>query len=165
VSFGDPVGLGDERPRPMSEINTTPLVDVMLVLLVIFMLTAPLLNHAIRLDLPDVAAAPAVAPAAPVTVSIDAEGRVFWDDQLLADAAALRARLADAARATPPPELHLRADRQARYQSIAEVMAAAQAAGLTRLGFVTDPRAAPPGGAAPAPSATGNAPPAPRPTR
>ena len=139
MSFGgfDPDG---PRMRPMAEINTTPLVDVMLVLLVIFIITAPLLTHAIRLDLPS-----AQAPASPekpetVTVSVDADGRVYWNDAPLADAAALRERLAQAAARTPVPELHLRADAQARYQAIADVMSAAQQAGLTRIGFVTDPR-------------------------
>jgi biopolymer transport protein ExbD len=141
MSFGgfDPDG---PRMRPMAEINTTPLVDVMLVLLVIFIITAPLLTHAIRLDLPD-----AQAPATPdrpetVTVSIDADGRVHWNETPLADAAALRERLVQAASRTPVPELHLRADAQVRYQSIAEVMSAAQQAGLSRIGFVTDPRPA-----------------------
>jgi biopolymer transport protein ExbD len=75
-----------------------------------------------------------------VTLSIDAEGRLFWNDSPLADASALRERLAVATAQTPQPELHLRADRQTRYQRIAEVMSAAQQAGIARIGFVTDPR-------------------------
>ena len=77
-----------------------------------------------------------------ITVSIDAQERLFWNDTPLADAAALRERLADAARRDPQPELHLRADQQVRYQRIAEAMSAAQQAGITKIGFVTDPRAA-----------------------
>jgi biopolymer transport protein ExbD len=127
--------------QPMNEINTTPMVDVMLVLLVIFIITAPLLTHAIRLDLPQ-----AQAPSSPerpetVTLSIDAEGGLFWNDQPLAGDAALRERLAAATATTPQPELHLRADRETRYQRIAEVLSAAQQAGIERIGFVTDPRA------------------------
>ena len=130
----------DGPMRPMAEINTTPLVDVMLVLLVIFIITAPLLTHSIRLDLPN-AKASADAPAAQtVTVSIDAQGRVYWNDAALADLDALRERLGQAAGRSPQPELHLRADREARYQRIAEVMSAAQQAGISRIGFVTDPR-------------------------
>ena len=130
---------GDED-EIVSTINTTPLVDVMLVLLVIFIITAPLLTHAIRLDLPS-AQAP-VSPDKPetVTLSIDAEGRVFWNDEPLPDSAALQSRLAQAVVRKPPAELHLRADQQTRYQRIAEVMSAAQQAGIERIGFVTDPR-------------------------
>jgi len=128
--------------QPMAEINTTPLVDVMLVLLVIFIITAPLLTHTIHIDLPS-AKAP-VSPEKPetITVSIDAQGRVFWNDAPLADSAALRERLAQAAQRQPQPELHLRADQQVRYQSVAEVMAAAQQAGVSKIGFVTDPKPA-----------------------
>jgi biopolymer transport protein ExbD len=128
--------------RPMAEINTTPLVDVMLVLLVIFIITAPLLTHAIRLDLPSAQAPASTETPETVTVSIDAKEQLFWNDAPLADAQALRERLASIAQRTPQPELHLRADQQVRYQRIAEVMSAAQSAGVTKIGFVTDPRTA-----------------------
>ncbi|MFZ4760458.1 MAG: ExbD/TolR family protein [Burkholderiaceae bacterium] len=137
--------------RPMADINTTPLVDVMLVLLVIFIITAPLLTHAIRLDLPSAQAPVSAEKPETITLSIDGQERLFWNDAPVPDAAALRERLVEAARRTPQPELHLRADQQVRYQRIAEVMSAAQQAGVTRLGFVTDPRA----GAAPAAAAKG----------
>jgi biopolymer transport protein ExbD len=132
----------DAGSRPMAEINTTPLVDVMLVLLVIFIITAPLFTHAIRLDLPQ-----AESPAAPerpgtISLSIDASGTIFWNSEPLAGLPDLERRLATAATSTPRPELQLRADRETRYQTIAEVMAAAQSAGLDRLGFVTDPKPA-----------------------
>jgi biopolymer transport protein ExbD len=128
--------------QPMADINTTPLVDVMLVLLVIFIITAPLLTHAIRLDLPSAQAPVAADKPETIALSIDAEGRLFWNDAPLADTAALRERLAKAAVRQPQPELHLRADQQVRYQRLAEVMSAAQQAGIARIGFVTDPRAA-----------------------
>jgi biopolymer transport protein ExbD len=128
--------------QPMADINTTPLVDVMLVLLVIFIITAPLLTHAIRLDLPSAQAPVAADKPETITLSIDAEGRLFWNDAPLADTAALGERLAKAAVRQPQPELHLRADQQVRYQRLAEVMSAAQQAGIARIGFVTDPRAA-----------------------
>ncbi len=131
----------DGPMRPMAEINTTPLVDVMLVLLVIFIITAPLLTHAIRLDLPSAQAPVSAERPETITLSIDARERLFWNDAPLADAQALRERLQQAAGRTPQPELHLRADREVRYQRIAEVMAAAQQAGVTRIGFVTDPKA------------------------
>jgi biopolymer transport protein ExbD len=129
--------------RPMAEINTTPLVDVMLVLLVIFIITAPLLTHAIRLDLPSAQAPASTETPETVTVSIDAKEQLFWNDAPLGDAQALRERLAGIAQRTPQPELHLRADQQVRYQRIAEVMSAAQSAGVTKIGFVTDPKPAP----------------------
>jgi biopolymer transport protein ExbD len=129
--------------RPMAEINTTPLVDVMLVLLVIFIITAPLMTHAVKLDLPSAQAPVSTEKPETVTVSIDAKEQVFWNDQPLADPAALAERLAEVARREPQPEVQLRADRDVRYQRIAEVMAAAQTAGVTRLGFVTDPKASP----------------------
>jgi biopolymer transport protein ExbD len=129
-----------ERPddQPMAEINTTPLVDVMLVLLIIFMVTAPLFTHAVKIELPQ--GQSKLNPDKPDTIalSIDAAGRMFWND-VAVDAAALPARLAEAAARRPQPELHLRADRDTRYQVIAAVMAQAQNAGVQKIGFVTDP--------------------------
>jgi biopolymer transport protein ExbD len=130
--------------RPMAEINTTPLVDVMLVLLVIFIITAPLLTHAIRLDLPNARAPASAEKPETITLSIDGTGTLYWNEAQLADADALADRLRQAASRSPQPELHLRADREVRYQTIAEVMSAAQQAGLARIGFVTDPKPSPP---------------------
>ncbi|MCL4747880.1 MAG: biopolymer transporter ExbD [Burkholderiaceae bacterium] len=133
--------------QPMSEINTTPLVDVMLVLLVIFIITAPLLTHSIKLDLPNAQASASADKPETVTLSIDASGAIYWNDVAVADEFVLAQRFAQAAARLPQPELHLRADRETRYQRIAEVMSAAQRAGIARIGFVTDPRdlKAPPG--------------------
>ncbi|TFW27692.1 biopolymer transporter ExbD [Massilia arenosa] len=137
MAFGS---FNPSRPHQMmSDINVTPMVDVMLVLLVIFILTAPMFTHAIRLDLPQAQAAVAPPHGQPVTVSLDAAGQIYWNDERV-DAAGFEARLAEAAALPEPPELQLRADRATRYEAVAEVMAAAQAHGLTRLGFVTDPR-------------------------
>ena len=126
----------------MSDINVTPMVDVMLVLLVIFILTAPMLTSAVKLDLPRAQAAAAQVQPDSVTISIDAQGKLFWGEDAV-DAAALEARLLEAARRAPQPELQLRADKNTRYEVVAQVMAAAQARGLTRLGFVTDPKKEP----------------------
>ena len=126
---------------PMADINMTPLIDVMLVLLVIFIITAPLFTHAIRLDLPKVSSAPARQTPQTITLSIDDAGHVYWDGKLL-PLAALRTRLMAAGKSPQPPDIHLRAARATRYDVIAEVMAAAQAAGLERIGFVTEPPAA-----------------------
>jgi biopolymer transport protein ExbD len=127
--------------QPMSEINTTPLVDVMLVLLVIFIITAPLLTHAIRLDLPQANAPSSTAQPETVTLSVDGKGQLFWNGEPLAEEA-LTERLTAAAARSPQPELHLRADRDTRYQRLAEVMSTAQQAGIERIGFVTEPRPA-----------------------
>jgi biopolymer transport protein ExbD len=123
---------------PMAEINMTPLIDVMLVLLVIFIITAPLFTHAIRLDLPKVASQPARETPQTITLSIDDAGKFYWNDQPIGFDQ-MRARFADAAKAAQKPELHLRASSATRYDVIAQVMGAAQQAGLERIGFVTQP--------------------------
>ena len=128
-------------PQPMSEINMTPLVDVMLVLVVIFIITAPLLASSIRLDLPATdAARPADSPKL-VLVVLDKAGQAFLDDQPVTQAQ-LAARLAQSARQDPQTELQLRADRAVPYGRVVEVIGAAQQAGLNRIGFVADPMAA-----------------------
>jgi biopolymer transport protein ExbD len=137
MSFGG-FERGIAPSQPMAEINVTPLVDVMLVLLVIFIITAPLLASAIKLDLPDAKAPAANAASDAVKLSIDADGRVFWNDEPLGEGE-LAPRLAAAARQSPQPELHLRADKRTRYERIAAVLSAAQEAGLARIGFVTEP--------------------------
>jgi biopolymer transport protein ExbD len=153
MAFGnfDPEGA----TNPMAEINTTPLVDVMLVLLVIFLLTAPLLTHSIPVDLPQAAGHPLPDPPKPVEVSVTADGRIFLDDLPVA-ATALPARFAALAQRTPVPEVHLRADKASRYEVIALIMGAAREAGLERLAFVMEQkgaRAAGTGGVAPASNA------------
>jgi biopolymer transport protein TolR len=122
---------------PMSQINVTPLVDVMLVLLVIFMLTAPLLTSALKLDLPRAAAPAAAAPAASLRLEIDKSGQAFLQGQAL-DAAQLAQRLAQAAAAQPDTELQLHADQAVPYGRVVELIAVAQQAGLSRIGFVAE---------------------------
>ena len=126
-----------QGPQPMSEINVTPLVDVMLVLVVIFIITAPLMASSIRLDLPRTdAAKPNDAPKF-ITVVLDKSGGTFVDDKPFAGEQ-LAARLVDAARQNPDMEVQLRADRTVPYGRVVEVMGAAQKAGLNRIGFVAD---------------------------
>ena len=128
-----------EGPRPMSEINVTPLVDVMLVLVVIFIITAPLLASSLRLDLPrSEAAQPGDAPRF-VTVGLDAAGGTFFNDQPVTPGQ-LGERLAAAARLSAETEVQLRADQAVPYGRGVEVMDAAQKAGLNRIGFVAQPR-------------------------
>ena len=137
MAFG---GFNDNKnTAPMSEINVTPMVDVMLVLLVIFIITAPLFTHSIKLDLPSAQAAPAPEKPETVSLSINEQGTIFWNDAAL-DQKDLDARLATAAQQDPQPELQLRADKSTRYEVIAQVMAAAQSNGMTKMGFVTDPK-------------------------
>ncbi|MES2296881.1 MAG: biopolymer transporter ExbD [Pseudomonadota bacterium] len=122
----------------MSDINVTPMVDVMLVLLVIFIITAPMFTHAVKLELPRAQAGATQQEAGTVGIAIDAAGQVYWNNTPL-DAAALDAQMARTAALASPPELQLRADKATRYEVVAQVMAAAQQHGLSKLGFVTDP--------------------------
>jgi biopolymer transport protein TolR len=124
--------------KPMSEINVTPLVDVMLVLVVIFILTAPLLASSIRLDLPASDAAQASDSNTPVTVVMDRGGQIYLDDRPVSRDE-LSARLQQTARLRPDTEVHLRADESVPYGKVVEVMGAAQKAGLNRIGFATEP--------------------------
>ena len=123
---------------PMAEINMIPLIDVMLVLLVIFIITAPLLTHAVKIDLPKASSAPNLTKPDHVAVSIDGIGTVYWNGEIV-QPAEMALRLQATAARQPQPELHLRADRTTQYQAIAEVMAAAARAGVQRIGFVSDP--------------------------
>jgi biopolymer transport protein TolR len=126
-------------PQPMSEINVTPLVDVMLVLVVIFIITAPLLASSIRLDLPNTeAATPGDAPKF-VTVALDKAGQAFFNDKAVTQDE-LAQRLADTGKASAQTEVQLRADETVPYGRVVEVMGAAQKAGLNRIGFVAEPR-------------------------
>jgi biopolymer transport protein ExbD/biopolymer transport protein TolR len=125
------------RPAPMSDINMTPLIDVMLVLLVIFIITAPLMTSSLKLELPKTdAATPTSAPAF-IALAINAEGQLFFGDEALAREA-LAQRVALAAKANPQLEVQLRADQKVAYGQVAELLALIQAAGLTRIGFVTE---------------------------
>jgi biopolymer transport protein ExbD len=126
----------------MAELNTTPLVDVMLVLLIIFIITAPLLTHAVKVNLPHASSQVSTEQPQTVTLSVDGEGGVYWDSAPTSYAQ-LFEKIAQAARATPQPALRLRVDRDVRYQRVAEILAAARNAGLTKLSFVTDPSAPP----------------------
>ena len=126
---------------PMSDINMTPLIDVMLVLLVIFIITAPLMSSSLRLDLPKSdAARPSDTPAF-IAVSVDPQGRLFMADKEL-DAAALAERVAEAARSNPQTEVQLSADQAVPYGRVAELIGIVQKGGLTRIGFVAQNAAA-----------------------
>lgn len=128
-----------EHTQPMSEINTTPLVDVMLVLLVIFIITAPLLTHAVKIDLPQATSQPLEEKPEVIDLAVDAEGKIFWNDSEI-QVDDLATRMADEAAKQQQPELQIRADKNTRYQVLAEVLAKAQTAGMKKVGFVSQPQ-------------------------
>ena len=128
---------GDDA-EPLAEINMVPLIDVMLVLLIIFIVTAPLLTHSVNVALPKASSATTVAAPRTVEVAIDAAQRLHWNGEPV-DEAALRQRLAQAGGQPDAPSLHLRVDRSVDYGQVARVMSWAAAAGVTRLGFLTEP--------------------------
>lgn len=137
MAFG---GLSANRSsRPVAEINMIPLIDVMLVLLVIFMVTAPLLTHAVKVNLPKASSTVNVSQRDSIHLSIDREGRVFWNGEAVVESD-WRARMRQAADQDPQPELHINADGDIAYRRVMEVMSDAARAGLTRIGFVSDPR-------------------------
>ena len=122
-----------------AEINMIPLIDVMLVLLVIFIITAPMMTHAVKVDLPQASSQPNEVKPETIQLSIQADGSVFWNAEPV-DPAAWRARMGAAAQQTPQPEIHLRADGDLAYKHVVRVMSDAAQVGLTKIGFVTDPR-------------------------
>jgi len=135
--------MGSFDPRchqgPMAEINVIPLVDVMLVLLVIFIITAPLFTHSVKIDLPKASSTPNITQPDHIEFGIRENGGLYWNGEPISRQD-IAARFAEEAKKQPQPELHIRADRLAHYESVAQVMSAAAKAGLLRIGFVTDPK-------------------------
>jgi biopolymer transport protein ExbD len=129
----------DDGNEALAEINMIPLIDVMLVLLVIFIVTAPLLTHAVKVDLPKASSSTNLTKPDNVQLAIDGAGQVYWNGEAVGTDV-LAAKLHTAAALSPQPELHLRAERSTPYEKVAEVMSASARAGLTRIGFVTEPR-------------------------
>jgi biopolymer transport protein ExbD len=128
----------NQASQPMAEINMIPLIDVMLVLLVIFIIAAPLMTHAVKVELPKASSAPEDSKPEVVRLTIDAAGAVYWNDQAV-DQTGWRAHMAEAARQAAQPELRIRADGSVAYRKVAELMSDAASAGITRIGFVTEP--------------------------
>ncbi len=137
------MAMGSFDPRchqgPMAEINVIPLVDVMLVLLVIFIITAPLFTHSVKIDLPKASSTPNLTQPDHIEFGIRENGGLYWNGEPISRRD-IAARFAEEAKKQPQPELHIRADRLAHYESVAQVMSAAAKAGLLRIGFVTDPK-------------------------
>ena len=132
-------GTQDDTDEVMNEINMTPLVDVMLVLLIIFIITVPVMQHSVNIDLPRASSAQQVAKPETVRMGVDAEGRYYLNDSPVSDAELAPRLQAEAAR-SPQPDLHIRGDKAVRYERVAQAMAAAQQAGLRKIGFITEPK-------------------------
>ena len=127
----------DDSDEVMSEINMTPLVDVMLVLLIVFIITVPVIQHAVKVELPGASSQRFKAPANQLQLSVDAQGQIFLDTQAV-QADRLEERLREQASRDPEAQLTIRGDKKVPYEHVAQAMAAAQRAGLTRIGFVTE---------------------------
>lgn len=135
MAFGG--GL-DDNDDVVSEINMTPLVDVMLVLLIIFIITVPVLTHSVKLDLPQADNMPNETKPDTILLSITADGTVHWNEIVISPEV-LESRLSEVAHKQPQPEIHIRGDRTVDYEHVIKVMATVQKAGLQKLGFITDP--------------------------
>ena len=135
------MGSFDSRRHqgPMAEINVVPLVDVMLVLLVIFIITAPLMTNAVKIDLPKATSNPNITKPDHIEFGIREDGSFFWNGERV-EMSYLPERFALEAKKQPQPELHIRADRLAHYELVAQVMSRAAKAGIVRIGFVTEPQ-------------------------
>jgi len=134
------VGVGDEEEaKSMNEINTTPLVDVMLVLLIVFMITIPVITHTVPVDLPKVRNEATKTKPENVNIAVNKDGQVYWNQTLIPDNNALLERLKQAATQQPQPEVHVRADQRTRYEFVGRVILDAQRAGIQKVGFITEP--------------------------
>ena len=127
------------RHQPNPEINMVPLIDVMLVLVIIFMVTAPLMTHAVKVDLPKATSQRNEVKPQTISLSIDASGALYWNKEK-ANWTSLSDRLRAESAKDPQPELHIRADENTAYKKVAELMSEASKVGLTKIGFVTDPK-------------------------
>jgi biopolymer transport protein ExbD len=132
-------GTQDDADEVMNEINMTPLVDVMLVLLIIFIITVPVMKHSVNVDLPKAQNLPEETKPETVRLTVDADGKYHWNEFTITDEDLVRQLEAEAAK-EPQPDLHIRGDKNVRYERVAQAMAAAQRAGVRKIGFVTDPQ-------------------------
>ncbi len=128
---------GDDKP--MSEINTTPLVDVMLVLLIIFLITVPVITQSVKVDLPKAANIATQTKPENINIAVDASGNVFWNTAMVPNQEALLKRLKEVAVMDPQPEVHLRGDRQTKWENVGRVIVLCQRSGIQKVGFITEP--------------------------
>jgi biopolymer transport protein ExbD len=129
----------EAEDKPMSEINTTPLVDVMLVMLIIFLITIPVITQSVKVDLPKAANIPTQTKPENINIAVDAEGNIYWNTSLVPTQEALLDRLKSVAVLDPQPEVHVRGDRATAYEHVGRVMVMAQRAGIMKIGFITEP--------------------------
>ena len=134
------VGSGEDDELNAS-INTTPLVDVMLVLLIIFLITIPVVTHTVPVNLPIDRNQPTHNKPSDITISVDADGHVFWNTDFMPDSKALLKRLETAAAQVPQPQVHVRGDRSTRYEAVGKVVVLCQRAGIVKVGFIIQPPA------------------------
>jgi len=128
-----------EDEEPISAINTTPLVDVMLVLLIIFLITVPVITQSVKVDLPHAANIPTQTKPENINIAVDREGNVFWNTALVPTQDALLERLKAVAVQNPQPEIHVRGDKRTQYEHVGRVIVLCQRAGILKLGFITEP--------------------------
>ncbi len=132
-------GTQDDTDEVMNEINMTPFVDVMLVLLIIFIITVPVMKHAVNVDLPRASSEREQIKPETVRLSVQADGTYYWNEAKVSDEALSALLQAEAAK-NPQPDLHIRGDKAVRYERVAQALAAAQQAGLRKIGFITEPK-------------------------
>jgi biopolymer transport protein ExbD len=132
-------GGPSEDEKPMSEINTTPLVDVMLVLLIIFLITIPVITQSVKVELPKAANIPTQTKPENINIAVDAEGNVFWNTAMVPNQEALLEKLKAVAVLDPQPEVHVRGDKHTKYEHVGRVIVIAQRAGIQKVGFITEP--------------------------
>jgi len=133
------VGPASDEASVMASINTTPLVDVMLVLLIIFLITIPVITKTVPVALPKAVNIPTRTKPENITIAVDKEGNVYWNDKALPSRDALLAYIREAAVRKPQPEIHIRGDKDTRYEAIGHVMYAIQRGGIQKVGFLTEP--------------------------
>ena len=133
------MSVGQESGGAISTINTTPLVDVMLVLLIIFLITIPVINKTVKVELPKAVNIPTQTKPENITIAVDKAGTIYWNDKRIADRNELLGLIEAAAVRKPQPEIHIRGDQDTRYEAIGRVMYAIQRGGIVKVGFLTEP--------------------------
>jgi biopolymer transport protein ExbD len=139
--MGMSVGSEGGEEEAISTINTTPLVDVMLVLLIIFLITVPVITKTIPVELPDAANIPTETKPENITIAIDKEGKIYWNLVEMASSDAVLEAAKAVAVLTPQPEVHIRADKEVRYEYVGRAIVLVQRAGILKVGFITEPPA------------------------
>jgi biopolymer transport protein ExbD len=133
------MNVGEEEGTAIATINTTPLVDVMLVMLIIFLITIPVITKTVKVDLPRAVNIPTQTKPENITIAVDRNNNVYWNDKRVADRNELLALIETAAVRKPQPEIHIRGDKETRYEAIGRVMYAIQRGGIVKVGFLTEP--------------------------